>query len=153
MASGGSHYLWANVTWQSFRAKWQELNERGLRLIDFEIVNPDGGNAADFADGPADAMDAADPLEFEEFGGIFGEDPAPDETANEEGGGGIGDAHDTPQPVIDDGEGGGVYFADEIPQAVANPHDDTEPADGYGDVVLSQSTPDDDEGQGGSYSS
>lgn len=34
-AGSGAHYLWANVEWDSFRAKWQELSQAGLRLVDF----------------------------------------------------------------------------------------------------------------------
>jgi hypothetical protein len=27
-AGSGPYYLWANVTWDSFRAKWQELSAK-----------------------------------------------------------------------------------------------------------------------------
>lgn len=30
------HYLWVGATWPSFVAKWQQLSNQGLRLIDFE---------------------------------------------------------------------------------------------------------------------
>ena len=35
------YYLWANVTWDSFRAKWEEVSAQGLRLVDLstEVVN------------------------------------------------------------------------------------------------------------------
>ena len=34
------YYLWANVTWDSFRAKWEELSAQNLRLVDLstEVV-------------------------------------------------------------------------------------------------------------------
>lgn len=142
VAGTGSHYLWANVTWESFRAKWQELGEQGLRLIDFEIANPDGGNAADFADHPGDEMDAADEsLELAEFGGIFGEDPAPEEPSNEEGGGGVGDTQNTRLPVSSESEDGGVFFADATPiPGYTDESPDGESADGDGAAVLDESS-------------
>ena len=61
------HYLWANVTWQSFAAKWQELGGRGLRLVDFEMVNPAAGSIFDGVDvGESDL-----PMADEPFGGIL----------------------------------------------------------------------------------
>ena len=36
-AGTGAHYLWANVNWDSFRAKWQELSGQNMRLADMEV--------------------------------------------------------------------------------------------------------------------
>ena len=36
-AGSGPYYLWANVTWDSFRAKWQELSAQNMRLADLEV--------------------------------------------------------------------------------------------------------------------
>ncbi len=33
----GPHYLWANATWPSFKAKWQELSKQDMRLQDLEV--------------------------------------------------------------------------------------------------------------------
>ena len=41
-AGGGPYYLWANVTWDSFRAKWEELSAQNLRLADLEVHVTDG---------------------------------------------------------------------------------------------------------------
>jgi hypothetical protein len=34
-AGNDAHYLWVNADWNSFRTKWQELSQNGLRLVDF----------------------------------------------------------------------------------------------------------------------
>ena len=34
----GSYYLWANASWSNFFNKWQELAQRGLRLVDLDIT-------------------------------------------------------------------------------------------------------------------
>ena len=67
-----AHYLWANVTWESFRAKWEELAEKGLRLIDFEMTIPAAG-VADVADASIVADAGQDEALAEPFGGLFGE--------------------------------------------------------------------------------
>jgi hypothetical protein len=36
-AGNDAHYLWANASWTSFRAKWEELNSQNLRLADLNI--------------------------------------------------------------------------------------------------------------------
>lgn len=36
-AGSDAHYLWANASWASFQAKWQELNSQNLRLVDLNI--------------------------------------------------------------------------------------------------------------------
>ena len=41
-AGTGPYYLWANVTWDSFRAKWQELSAQNLRLVDMEVHTSGG---------------------------------------------------------------------------------------------------------------
>lgn len=66
------HYLWANVTWESFRAKWEELAGQGLRLIDFEMAIPTAG-IADVADASISADAALDEEPLESFGGLFHE--------------------------------------------------------------------------------
>ncbi len=38
----GGHALWANATWDSFRAKWDEWSRQGLRLHDVHVVNVGG---------------------------------------------------------------------------------------------------------------
>lgn len=65
-----AHYLWANVTWESFRAKWEELNERGLRLVDFEMTIPSAA-MGDVAD--ASLFDGSDTMAelIEPYGGLF----------------------------------------------------------------------------------
>lgn len=65
-----AHYLWANVTWESFRAKWEELAESGLRLIDFEMPIPASG-LADVADASIAADTGDDESMAEPFGGLF----------------------------------------------------------------------------------
>ena len=37
-----AYYLWVNANWESFRAKWQELNGQNLRLVDVETNTVDG---------------------------------------------------------------------------------------------------------------
>jgi hypothetical protein len=59
--------LWANVTFESFAAKWQELAGMGLRLIDFEMVNPAAGAVFDGVDVGESDLPVAD----EPFGGIL----------------------------------------------------------------------------------
>ena len=44
LPKSGGHYLWANASWSSFRAKWQELAGKGLRLVDIEVRR--GGTGA-----------------------------------------------------------------------------------------------------------
>jgi hypothetical protein len=41
-AGSGPYYLWANVTWDSFRAKWEELSAQNMRLADLEVHVTDG---------------------------------------------------------------------------------------------------------------
>ena len=36
-ADSHRHYLWANVSWSSFRSKWQENSQRSLRLVDMNV--------------------------------------------------------------------------------------------------------------------
>ena len=33
----GPYYLWANVGWESFKSKWQELSAQNMRLVDMEV--------------------------------------------------------------------------------------------------------------------
>jgi hypothetical protein len=35
-AGSDKHFLWAGVEWDAFVAKWKELSNQGLRLIDLE---------------------------------------------------------------------------------------------------------------------
>jgi Bacterial tandem repeat domain 1 len=35
-AGSDAYYLWANVNWDNFRAKWEELSKQNLRLVDVE---------------------------------------------------------------------------------------------------------------------
>jgi hypothetical protein len=86
-----AHALWANVTFESFRAKWEELAGQGMRLVDFEFINPPSNMLLDTGD-----MADADPAleeDLEAFGGIF-EATAPagpdiDAEGGAEGGGGL----------------------------------------------------------------
>jgi hypothetical protein len=104
------------VTFESLRAKWEELAEQGLRLIDFEIANP-GDGVADVADLTlANVENEYQQAEVEEFGGIFGRETSNDISV-EEGGGGLGEEHggtrggpESPSNVEVHG-GGGAYFA------------------------------------------
>ena len=73
----GAHYLWANVTWEGFRAKWQELAEGGLRLMDYEFPAPEIGLGLGSEDS-----------------GFEGEEPLVDLGLDEDGFGGIFDAAD-----------------------------------------------------------
>ncbi len=43
LPGSGSYYLWANASWSSFKAKWEELAQKGLRLVDLE-VHPSGNS-------------------------------------------------------------------------------------------------------------
>jgi len=36
-AGSGKYALWVNVNWDSFKAKWQEWAQQGLRLVDFTV--------------------------------------------------------------------------------------------------------------------
>ena len=36
-AGSDAYYLWANVPWASFQAKWQELSAQNLRLVDLNV--------------------------------------------------------------------------------------------------------------------
>lgn len=36
-AGSGAHYLWANVDWNSFKSKWEDLSKKNLRLVDMNI--------------------------------------------------------------------------------------------------------------------
>ena len=36
-AGSGPYYLWANVAWDSFRAKWEEVSAQNMRLADLEV--------------------------------------------------------------------------------------------------------------------
>ncbi|MGH3978718.1 MAG: M12 family metallopeptidase [Pseudonocardiaceae bacterium] len=38
----GGYGLWANTTWDSFRAKWQEWSGQGLRLVDLNVHRVNG---------------------------------------------------------------------------------------------------------------
>jgi hypothetical protein len=35
-SGGDGHYLWVGVEWAAFEAKWKELSDSGLRLVDLE---------------------------------------------------------------------------------------------------------------------
>jgi Bacterial tandem repeat domain 1 len=37
-----AHYLWVNASWNSFTAKWQELAQQNLRLVDLKITREGG---------------------------------------------------------------------------------------------------------------
>lgn len=37
-----AHYLWVNASWNSFTAKWQELAQQNLRLVDLKITREAG---------------------------------------------------------------------------------------------------------------
>jgi Bacterial tandem repeat domain 1 len=39
---GDPYYLWVGVDWQGFTAKWKELSNQGLRLVDIEPFTEDG---------------------------------------------------------------------------------------------------------------
>jgi hypothetical protein len=112
----GGHYLWANVTWEGFRAKWEELAAQGLRLVDFDFPSADIGGPADAGD--AESADLADPaLELDGFGGIFdvGESTAPVAPGQPGEGEGLGGAVlDEKRPAFarGDGDGSAVFQPD-----------------------------------------
>jgi hypothetical protein len=37
-----AYYLWVNASWNSFSAKWQQLAQQNLRLVDLKITRVDG---------------------------------------------------------------------------------------------------------------
>ena len=37
-----AHYLWVNASWNSFQAKWQQLAQQNLRLVDLKITRENG---------------------------------------------------------------------------------------------------------------
>jgi len=37
-----AHYLWVNASWNSFNAKWQQLAQQNLRLVDLKITRENG---------------------------------------------------------------------------------------------------------------
>jgi Astacin (Peptidase family M12A)/Polyglycine hydrolase-like, structural repeat len=117
-----AHYLWTDATWESFRAKFEELGARGLRLIDFEYVAPAVGTR-DVADVrlSGEAAEADAPAAAMPFGGIFGEDPAPEplaRAATAESHGGLGgpepEATPAPETAADHGE---AVFPEDAPAA------------------------------------
>jgi C1A family cysteine protease len=42
-AGSDAHYVWVNASWDSFRAKWEELSKQNLRLVDLDVYTI-GGN-------------------------------------------------------------------------------------------------------------
>jgi len=62
----GGYYLWANVTWENFRAKWQQLGGQGMRLIDYEWIHTGSGPSYDIADAASSKLMAPADLELAE---------------------------------------------------------------------------------------
>ena len=80
MFRGGTdgYGLWVNANWPSFKAKWEEWNGQGLRLLDLEVTDP-----ANTANSPtmSATVAMASGIESDEnggegYGGIFGGDHA-----------------------------------------------------------------------------
>jgi hypothetical protein len=44
LAGSGGYGLWANASWDSFKAKWQEWAGQGLRLVDLNVHQAGGDN-------------------------------------------------------------------------------------------------------------
>jgi hypothetical protein len=126
----GGYHLWANVTWESFRAKWQELAGQGLRLVDFEFVNPPTGvllDSADVGEGAEQADAAGVHDELEAFGGIF-EAMVPaavgSAVGSDEGGGSRHDGAPDAATAADDTDGGGGMDLPELDLRATVPNGD-----------------------------
>jgi hypothetical protein len=39
-AGNGAHALWVGDDWDGFKAKWQDLSAKGLRLVKIEVYGP-----------------------------------------------------------------------------------------------------------------
>jgi hypothetical protein len=35
-----AHYLWVDAPWEGFRARWEQLSQQGMRLVDYENLDP-----------------------------------------------------------------------------------------------------------------
>jgi hypothetical protein len=76
LAGNDGYYLWGNATWENFRAKWEQLAGKGLRLIDYEFAVPATADADALTGAgiPASAVDVES--DGSGAGGLFGFDAA-----------------------------------------------------------------------------